>query len=98
VCEYRLVQGRVVRSTALLIHFQKRVLRPPSPDVLAANRYWIQPNGFMVQGAVTPWSVRAAAIPRGHELVTFYLRRVQRWRRRRATQRAAAAGRTTVQV
>jgi len=97
VCEYRLVRGRLVRNTALLIHFQKRVLRPPSPEVVAANRYWLQPNGFMVQEGVTPWSVRAAAIPRGHELVAFYLRRVQRWRRR-ATQRAAAAGRTTVQA
>ena len=98
VCEYRLARGRLVRSTALLIHLQKRVLRPPSPDVVAANRYWIQPNGFAVQERVTPWSVRAARIPRGHELLPFYLRRVQRWRRRQATRRAAAAGRTTVQV
>ncbi len=98
VCEYRLVRGRLVRSTALLIHLQKRVLRPPSPDVVAADRYWIQPNGFTVQDRVTPWSVRAAAIPRGHEQVPFYLRRVQRWGRRRATRRAAAAGLTTVQV
>ena len=98
VCEYRLSRGRPVRSTALLIHFQKRVLRPPSPQVIAANGYWIEPNGFTVQKRVTPWSVRSATIPRGHELLPFYLRRMQRWRRRRATRRAAAAGRTTVQV
>jgi hypothetical protein len=98
VCEYRLEQGRLVRRTALLIHLQKRVLRAPAPDVLAAERYWILPNRFAVQNRVTPWSVRAAQIPRGHELVPFYVRRVQRWRRRRATRRAAAAGRTTVQV
>jgi Family of unknown function (DUF6625) len=98
VCEYRLEQGRPMRRTALLIHLQKRVLRAPSPEVLAADRYWILPNGFAVQDRVTPWSVRAARIPRGHELLPFYLRRVQRWRRRRATRRAVAAGRTTVQV
>jgi hypothetical protein len=98
VCEYRLEQGRPVRRTALLIHLQKRVLRAPAPDVLAADRYWILPNRFAVQHRVTPWSIRAARIPRGHELVPFYLRRVQRWRRRQATRRAAAAGRTTVQV
>ncbi len=98
VCEYRLQRGRVVRRTALLAHLQKRVLRAPTPDVLAADRYWILPNGFAVQGRVTPWSVRAAWLPRGHELVPFYARRLQRWRRRRATRRDAAAGRTTVQV
>src|SRR5512133_1556102 len=99
VCEYRLEHGRPVRRTALLIHLQKRVLRAPGPDVLAAERYWILPNGFAVQNRVTPWSVRAARIPLGHELLPFYIRRVQRWRRRRATRRAAAAGRTTtVQV
>jgi len=98
VCEYRLARGRLVRRTALLIHFQKRVLRPPSPEVVAADRYWIEPNGFTVQEGITPWSVRAAAIPRGRELLPFYLRRVQRWHRRRATRRAAATGRTTVQV
>jgi hypothetical protein len=73
-------------------------LRAPAPDVLAAERYWILPNGFTVQQRVTPWSVRAARIPLGHELLPFYARRVQRWRRRRATRRAAAAGRITVQV
>ena len=98
VCEYRLERGRPVRRTALLTHLQKRVLRAPSPDVLAAERYWILPNGFAVQDRVTPWSVLAVRIPRGQELLPFYLRRVQRWHRRRATRRAAAAGRTTVQV
>jgi hypothetical protein len=98
ICEYRLDRGRVVRRTALLVHLQKRVLRAPAPDVLAAGRYWILPNGFAVQDRVTPWSVRTARIPHGHELLPFYLRRGQRWLRRRATRRAAAAGRTTVQV
>ncbi len=96
VCEYRLEQGRVTRRTALLIHLQKRALRAPGPDVVAADRYWILPNRFAVQDRVTPWSVRAARIPRGHEVLPFYVRRVQRWRRRRATRRAAAAGRTLV--
>jgi uncharacterized protein DUF6625 len=96
VCEYRLEQGRVTRRTALLIHLQKRELRAPTPDVVAADRYWILPNRFAVQDRVTPWSVRAARIPRGHEVLPFYVRRVQRWRRRRATRRAAAAGRTLV--
>ena len=98
ICEYRLERGRPMRRTGLLIHLQKRVLRAPAPDVLAAERYWIMPNGFAVQNGVTPWSVRAARIPRGYELLPFYARRVQRWRRRRATRRAAIAGRTTVQV
>ena len=98
VCEYRLERGRPVRRTALLIHLQKRVLRAPAPVVLAADRYWILPNRFAVQRRVTPWSVRSARIPSGHELLPFYIRRVQRWRQRRATRRAAAAGRTTVQV
>lgn len=98
ICEYRLDRGRLVRSSALLVHLQKRVLRAPAPDVLAADRYWILPNGFAVQDAVTPWSVRAARIPLGHELLPFYVRRVQRWWRRRRTRRAAAAGRTTVQL
>jgi hypothetical protein len=98
ICEYRLEGGRLVRRTALLIHLQKRVLRAPAPDVLVAGRYWILPNGFAVQHRVTPWSVRAARIPHGHELLPFYLRRIQRWHRRRATRREVAAGRTTVQV
>ena len=74
------------------------MLREPTPEVLAAERYWILPNGFAVQNRVTPWSVRAARIPRGYELVPLYVRRIQRWRRRRATRRAAAEGKTTVQV
>ena len=98
VCEYRLERGRVVRRTALLAHLQKRELRAPPADVLAADRYWILPNGFAVQRRVTPWSVRAAWLPLGHELVPFYARRLQRWHRRRAMRREAAAGRTTVQV
>ena len=98
ICEYRLEEGRPMRRTALLIHLQKRVMRAPDPNVLAADRYWILPDRFAVQDRVTPWSVRAARIPRGRELVPFYLRRMQRWRRRQATRRAAAAGLTTVQV
>jgi hypothetical protein len=98
VCEYRLDRGHPVRRTAMLIHLQKRVLRRPGDDVLAAERYWILPNRFAVQDRVTPWAVRAAWIPHGHEMLPFYLRRVQRWRRRRATRRAADAGLTTVQV
>ncbi|MDQ1482515.1 MAG: hypothetical protein QOF35_591 [Actinomycetota bacterium] len=98
VCEYRLERGRLIRRTALLIHLQKRVLRAPAADVLAAERYFILPNGFAVQNSVTPWAVRAARIPHGRELLPFYLHRVQRWRQRRATRRAAAAGHTTVQV
>ena len=98
VCEYRLERGRPVRRAALLIHLQKRVMRVPGPDVLAAERYWILPNGFAVQEDVTPRSVRAARIPSGHEVLPFYVRRMQRWRRRRRTRRDAAAGLTTVQV
>ena len=98
ICEYRLERGRLVRRTALLIHLQKRVLREPSPEVVSAERYWILPNGFSVQKRVTPWSVRAARIPLGHELLPLYVRRVQRWHRRRATRRAASEGKTTVQV
>ncbi len=98
VCEYRLEGGHPVRRTALLIHLQKRVLRAPAPDVLAAERYWILPNSFTVQNGVTPWSIRAARIPLGRELLPFYLRRVQRWRGRRATRRAVADGQATVQV
>jgi hypothetical protein len=98
VCEYRLERDHLVRRTALLIHLQKRVLRHPTPEVLAADRYWLLPNGFAVQKDVTPWSIRPALVPRGHELLPFYLRRAQRWHRRRRTRREAAAGRTTVQV
>jgi hypothetical protein len=98
VCEYRLDRGRPVRRTAMLVHLQKRTLRPPPPEVLLAQRYWILPNGFAVQDRVTPWSVRAARVPLGHEVLPFYGRRVQRWHRRRAARRAAAEGRSTVQV
>jgi hypothetical protein len=31
-------------------------IAPGGPRVVAASRYWIQPNGFEVQQAVTPWS------------------------------------------
>jgi hypothetical protein len=98
VCEYRLDHGRVVRRTALLVHLQKRVVRPPSGAVLRADRYWILDNGFAVQDRVTPWAIRAAWVPRGREVVPFYARRLQRWRRRQATRRAAASGETSVQV
>jgi hypothetical protein len=85
VCEYRLERGRVVRRTALLAHLQKRSMRPPSREVLDADRYWIVANGFAVQRRVTPWAVRAARIPAGRELLPFYVRRVQRSIRRRRT-------------
>jgi hypothetical protein len=87
VCEYRLERGRPVRRTALLVHLQKRVMRPPGADVLAADRYWIDANGFAVQRWVTPWAVRAARIPTGHEIVPHYWRRLQRARRRRAARK-----------
>ena len=35
VCEYRLERAEIVRRTALLVHLQKRTMRPPSDDVLA---------------------------------------------------------------
>jgi hypothetical protein len=89
VCEYRLVGGRIVRRTALLIHFQKRAMRPPGRDVLAADRFWILPNGFAVQRRVTPWAIRAASIPSGHELLPFTWRRLRRTLRRRAARREA---------
>jgi len=98
VCEYRLEGGHIVRRTALLIHLQKREMRAPDLDVLGAGRYWILANGFARQDRITPWSVRAARIPQGRELVPFYRRRVQRWRGRRAARRMAAAGLTTLQV
>lgn len=90
VCEYRLEGGAVVRRTALLVHLQKRTMRAPSDEVLAADRYWILANGFAVQRGVSRWAVRAARIPAGRELLPFYLRRVQRSIRRRAARRAAA--------
>ena len=67
VCEYRLERGRLVRRTALLVHLQKRTMRPPAADVLGADRYWILANGFAVQQRVSPWAVRAARIPAGRE-------------------------------
>ena len=92
VCEYRLEHGELVRRTALLVHLQKRTMRPPPDGVLAAERYWIVANRFAVQRRVSPWAVRAARIPAGHEIVPFYLRRVQRSIRRRAARRTAARG------
>ena len=90
VCEYRLEGGQLRRRTALLVHLQKRTMRAPTAEVLDADRYWILPNRFAVQHGVSPWSVRAARIPTGHELVPFYWRRIQRSLRRRAARRAAA--------
>jgi hypothetical protein len=91
ICEYRLDGGDIVRRTALLAHLQKRTMRAPEGDVLAADRYWILANGFAVQKGVSRWAIRAARIPVGHELVPHYIRRVQRSMRRRAARRAAAA-------
>jgi len=85
VCEYRLEGGKVVRRTALLIHLQKRTMRTPADGVLKADRYWILANRFAVQKRVSPWTVRAARIPTGHEILPFYWRRIQRSIRRRAT-------------
>lgn len=90
VCEYRLDGADVVRRTALLVHLQKRTMRAPSSQVLAADRYWITANGFAVQDRVSRWAIRAARIPAGRELVPFYVRRMQRAVRRRAARRAAA--------
>jgi hypothetical protein len=98
VREYRLERGEIRRHTALLIHLQKRTMRPPAADVLAADRYWIRPNGFAVQERITPWTVRAGRLATGRELLPFYARRARRSLRRRAVRKAAAAGRTTVQV
>ncbi len=94
VCEYRLDGGSIARRTALLVHLQKRTMRAPSADVLAADRYWILPNGFAVQEQVSARSIRAARIPTGHEIVPFYVRRLQRNIRRRAARRRAAAERS----
>jgi hypothetical protein len=90
VCEYRLVRGHLARRTALLIHLQKRVMRPPPPAVVAADRYWILSDRFTVQTRVSPWAVRAARIPRGHAIVPFYIRRVQRHHRRRRARHATS--------
>jgi hypothetical protein len=89
VREHRLERGEVLSRTALLVHLQKRVVRAPTADVLAADRYWITANGFTVQGPVTPSAVRAARVPAGRELLPFHVRRVQRALRRRALRRAA---------
>jgi len=90
VCEYRVEGGEVLRRTALLVHFQKRTMRAPAAEVLAADRYWIAANGFTVQKKVSPWAVRAARIPLGRELLPFYWRRARRSVRRRAARKAAA--------
>jgi hypothetical protein len=92
ICEYRLERGEIVRRTALLAHVQKRTMRPPAADVLAADRYWILANGFAVQERVSPWAIRATRIPAGRELLPHYVRRLRRAMRRRAARRAAAAG------
>jgi hypothetical protein len=91
ICEYRLDGGDIVRRTALLAHLQKRTMRAPGEDVLAADRYWISANGFAVQKSVSRWAIRAARFPVGHELVPHYIRRVQRSMRRRAARGAAPA-------
>jgi hypothetical protein len=92
VCEYRLDGGDVARRTALLVHLQKRSMRPPSAEVLAADRYWIDANGFTVQHRVSRWAVRSARVPWGHEMLPLYVRRARRAVRRRAARRAAARG------
>jgi hypothetical protein len=89
VCEYRLERGDLRRRTALLVHLQKRTMRAPTADVVHADRYWILPNRFALQNRVSPWNVRAARIPTGHEILPFYWRRIQRSLRRRAARRAA---------
>jgi hypothetical protein len=71
VCEYRLQRGWPGAPNGVADPPAEAVLRAPAPDVLTAERYWIQPNGFAVQDRVTPWSVRAARIPRGKELLPF---------------------------
>lgn len=88
VAEYRVHAGDVVRRTALLVHLQKRRMRAPSPAVEGADRYWVLPDSFAVQGRVTPWSVRAAHLPTGRDLLPLHYRRVRRHRDRRAAHRA----------
>lgn len=78
VAEYRVERGTVLRRTALLVHFQKRTLRPPPADVLNADAFWILPNRLAVQRRVSPWTVRVARLPIGHEIVPFYWRRERR--------------------
>lgn len=89
VCEYRLERGEVVRRTALLVHIQKRTMRTPSDEVIRADRYWINPNGFAVQRHISPWTVLAARFATGHEVLPLYWRRMQRSVRRRAARRTA---------
>ncbi len=91
VCEYRTQRGEVLRRTALLLHLQKRTMRAPGRDVLAADRFWVDANGFTVQERVSPWSVRRARVPLGRELAPHYWRRMQRSRRRRAARKATAS-------
>jgi hypothetical protein len=92
ICEYRLVGGVIARRTALLVHLQKRTMRMPSSDVLAADRYWISANGFAVQKRLSKWTIRAARIPAGRELLPFFVRRMQRSVRRRAARKAVSGG------
>jgi hypothetical protein len=68
--------------------------------VLEADRFWILPNGFTVQRRVTPWSMRAASIPPGSELLPFTWRRLRRTLRRQAarTQARRRDARETVSV
>lgn len=89
VCEYRLERGQLVRRTAMLVHIQKRTMRKPTEEVVRADRYWIDANGFAVQRQVTAWAVLAARFATGHEILPLYWRRVQRGVRRRAARRAA---------
>jgi hypothetical protein len=90
ICEYRLERGDILRRTALLAHLQKRTMRAPGQDVVAADRYWILANGFAVQRSVSRRAIRAARIPAGREIVPHYVRRAQRSIRRRTARRAAA--------
>ena len=89
VCEYRLEKGHVQRRTALLVHIQKRAMRTPPAEVVAADRYWIDANGFAVQGRVNPWAVRAARFAVGPEALWLYRRRAERSIGRRAARRAS---------
>jgi hypothetical protein len=92
VCEYSVGRGgRIERRTALLVHIQKRAMRAPGSAVTRADRYWINANGFSVQGRVSPWSVRAARVPWGREIVPFYWRRWLRSLQRRAARAAASS-------
>jgi Family of unknown function (DUF6625) len=98
ICEYRLEGGLILRRTALLVHLQKRTMRAPSSDVLAADRYWILANGFAVQKGVSKWAIRAARIPAGRELLPFHVRRAQRSIRRRAARKAVGGGSAATSV